>query len=419
MAAKGCNLKKATKYIFGPLVDAPPAHPDTVLTMLHTLEDVTKQHRQTYLYMVCDLQLFKIAIQIQWADPLRWRHLVLRPGGMHTLMSFLGSIGTLMKGSGLEDLLHAAYKGVPNMLNGKAWPKALRGFRMVLTVILETFILKGSTALEDLEGVLEQARQSPTGRVWVDCFIIPVVIAHLFIRAEREGNWLLHQHCIQRMIPYMMAAGHWNYARYLSWYVQREVDEEAELPFQLGEHVCRHRDGVWNGVSTDMFGEQTYIRKGKAKGGLVGISTSEEQVAGWVLSYHICQMVSTAMDTLCNEDENRSDDDYEEKNDKHKEEGDRRKELDAHDRNKIREELQKSTHPLTLESSDLVNIANGCVAGSEVNVQEAVVIGEQMSATFTASLPAGFYKPLRTKLVTMETSKKGNILHNVESIFTL
>ena len=41
---------------------------------------------------------------------------------------------------------------------------------------------------------------------------------------------------------------------------------------QMGNHICRYRDGVWNGVLSDQFGEQTYIRQGKDKGGLVGMT---------------------------------------------------------------------------------------------------------------------------------------------------
>jgi len=36
------------------------------------------------------------------------------------LMSFIGCIGNLMKGSGLEEIQSVAYGGVRNMLNGKA-----------------------------------------------------------------------------------------------------------------------------------------------------------------------------------------------------------------------------------------------------------------------------------------------------------
>ena len=90
----------ATKYIFGPLIDAPPAHPDTVLTALNVIADFTQKHGQKYVYVVADMQLLKISMQIKWADPLKWRYLCLRPGGMHTLMSFIGCIGVLMKGTG-------------------------------------------------------------------------------------------------------------------------------------------------------------------------------------------------------------------------------------------------------------------------------------------------------------------------------
>ena len=42
-------------------------------------------------------------------------------------MSFLGSIGHLMKGSGLEDALELIYGNVPSLLSGKAFSRSLRG----------------------------------------------------------------------------------------------------------------------------------------------------------------------------------------------------------------------------------------------------------------------------------------------------
>ena len=47
-------------------------------------------------------------MQIKWAECKRWKGLVARPGGMHTLMSFLGCIGQIMKATGLEVLLKSA-----------------------------------------------------------------------------------------------------------------------------------------------------------------------------------------------------------------------------------------------------------------------------------------------------------------------
>ena len=130
-------------------------------------------------------------------------------------------------------------------------------------VLLHQYILAGTTDVANIEEELEMARNTPTGLLWVDCFVIPTFLAHLFVRAEREGDWLLHMYCLRRMLPYFFASSHWNYARYIHWYIQ---DNDANLPPAIKEqyltdgHTCRHATGVWNAVSEDQFGEQTYIR---------------------------------------------------------------------------------------------------------------------------------------------------------------
>ena len=121
-------------------------------------------------------------------------------------MSFIGCISVLMEGSELEQILKSAFKGVESMLNGKAWPKAVRGLRMICVRIAS------GTSAQTLLQNLEKARSSRSGCHWVDCLIIPVVIIHPFIRAEREGGWFLHLYALKRMIPYFFAAAHWNYA---------------------------------------------------------------------------------------------------------------------------------------------------------------------------------------------------------------
>ena len=388
----------ATNYVFGPLIDSPPSHPDTVLTTMLHAEQFPKSYGQTFLHLVADMQLYKVILKVKWSEPERWKHLVVRPGGMHMLMSFIGSIGNLMKGSGLEELLKSAYKGTSNMLNGKAWPRAMRGLRMVVTVLLEDF-LDEETTTESLQEKIEEARQTHMGRLWVDCLIIPLWIALLFIRAEREANWPLHLFCVKQMIPYFFAAGHLNYAKYSIWYTidMTTIPDEVQEMFSKGEHVCRHTGGRWNAVFSDQFGEQTYIRYGKAKGGLVGITLSPDQVARWLLSYNICNTVSQAIDTMF-KDGNKE----REVNPKHKEEGSQRLSLDAEDRQKIRMELQKGMHPLKPTTDRLVNISNGLVADSKVNVQDAVTIGQKMAARFQEQIPGGFYGPVKKEVTTME-----------------
>ena len=67
-----------------------------------------------------------------------------------------------------------------------------------------------------------------------------------------------------------------------------------------GAFVCQHQEGVWNAVLADQFGEQTYIRYGTSKGGLVGMTLSAEQVACRVLSFPLCQHVSHTFDVYIN-----------------------------------------------------------------------------------------------------------------------
>ena len=402
----GTAIGGATNFAFGPLIDATPSHPDTVLTALIFIERFCKKYGQSGVQLVADMQLYKVAVQIQWSDPLRWKHVVIRPGGMHALMSFIGCIGKLMQSSGLEELLGAAYRGVANMLNGKAWPKAVRGLRMVVVYLLENAV-QGSISVQSVEAVLTEARKWPTGKLWVDCLVSPIIIVHLFIRAEREGNWPLHIFCLERMIPYFFAAAHWNYARYIQWHVMDMIKHSPNTGqfFSDGSHVCRHKDGVWNAVFSDQFGEQTYIRYGKSRGGLVGLTLSPDQVSRWLLSYPVCNKVSAMMDEMF-EDSNLGKKDV---NTKHKEEGDNRKKEDSEDRQRIQNELQKHANPLHPENrtDKLVNIVNGCVADSKVNVHEALSIGDAMAFKFKQSLPDSFYKPLKNGVVTMESMKKG------------
>ncbi|KAG1674268.1 hypothetical protein GQR58_015168 [Nymphon striatum] len=95
--------KPKTLVVFGPMIDSPPAHPDTVITTLGYLARTVNSFGMQYTHLTVDLQLYQTACIIQWNDPLHWTSVILHPGMMHTLMSFLGCIGKLMKASWCGD----------------------------------------------------------------------------------------------------------------------------------------------------------------------------------------------------------------------------------------------------------------------------------------------------------------------------
>ena len=95
---------------------------------------------------------------------------------------------------------------------------------------------------------------------------------------------------------------------------------------------------------------------------------------------------------------------------KHKEEGIHIRELDTADCNLVTREFNTHAHPLTDQSSDLVNIVNRKVADKCINVVDAVSIGEEMALDFVKSLPDGFRNRLKNRVKTMETMKRGVVV---------
>ena len=111
-----------------------------VLSTLSFIERFIDQHGTTYMHISADLQIYRIILQVKWSNPRHWENIVIMPRGMHTLMSFVGCIGTLMESIGLEDHLNSAFNGVTHMLNRKAWPKAVRGLRMIVLSIIKPLV---------------------------------------------------------------------------------------------------------------------------------------------------------------------------------------------------------------------------------------------------------------------------------------
>ena len=193
--------------VFVPLLDAPTAHPDTVMAILVYLEKTSKTFEMQHAHISVDLQLYQISCIVQWSDPYRWKSLVLHPGIMHTLMSFLGRIGTLMKASGVYVLLTAAIGGHADIIPGKSWPNALRAYRLITTVLLQDFFQSGANTYHELSEYLEAVRDHPVGRLWVDCLIKPTFLALQLLRAQRDGDFLLQQVSLEAMMPTSLRPG--------------------------------------------------------------------------------------------------------------------------------------------------------------------------------------------------------------------
>ena len=92
------------------------------------------------------------------------------------------------------------------------------------------------------------------------------------------------------MHPYYFAAGRANYARAVSPYLMSIECLPVDMFKGLveGNHVMRHKKGIWNGISSDMFIESTFMRYGHSKTGVIGTTLKSETTKVWALSRHVC-----------------------------------------------------------------------------------------------------------------------------------
>ena len=261
---EGVSLKPKTRAVYLPLIDMPPSDPDTIMTALHEAKWLTKERGQKKAIFTSDQQLYKIAVDVKWAYPDEFSDVILRLGGMHMLMSFVSAVGTLMQGSGLSEVLESTVAGVTKMLSGKKFPQNVRAMRLVVEELLRSTIHNSGniTSMEDLLTRLERAASaSKTSKLWVNCFIKPVFIMMMYVRAEREGDWPLHLVAVKQMLPYFFASGHVNYARYGLYYLHsmESLGHEEISKFMKGEHVMHHVPGRYFCSSLQLFVNLLYI----------------------------------------------------------------------------------------------------------------------------------------------------------------
>lgn len=96
------TISPKSEVLFLPIIDLSPSDDTCIYS---TLNYVQSQARKLNMQSPCitfDQPLWIKAVEIIKSKLM---NIVCRLGGFHTMMSFMGSIGTMMKGSGLEEAL--------------------------------------------------------------------------------------------------------------------------------------------------------------------------------------------------------------------------------------------------------------------------------------------------------------------------
>ncbi len=329
------------------MIDLPASDPTCINSTLHFLCNEAEKYGVTPTITFDQPLWWKSTLIIQ-DEPVssRLKKIVLILGGFHMQMSFLGSIGHLMIGTGLQECLETTYgsNSVIHMLSGKSVQRAVRGHFLVNTALNALITKKAETVLPEIDWssllaesadlydqlisleitsddlhsnqllkslmehfstIKEKLMKHRTAKIWIQ-YINMVDLLRDFIRSERTGNWKLHLATVRKMIPYFAAAGHNNYAKSCQIYLQQMEQLEHNHPdvyrhFMKGNHVVRRSDRFWAGLSCDLTIEQTLMRAAKSRGGFTrGGGCSDDQRLLWIQSMPACAEVNIAMQKITN-----------------------------------------------------------------------------------------------------------------------
>ena len=326
-----------------PFINLDPTKETTIYTALCFAKDQIEKAGQSVCPVTFDQPLYMKASEIIAASPELKTCLVTRLGGFHLIMSYMGAIGYIMGGSGLDVLWQTVYAGatVQHMLNGHAYARALRA-HFLTSAALTTLLLSQPHSLDDVDtnqlcqkfselldkdrdvhdikedllvkdfvDVIERASVDVaafrTGKLWMN-YIRQITILKLFIHAERSGDWDLHLYAISQMIPYLHAAGHTQYAKSARLYhqtmktVQSVMSEDDYARFTTrGYFTIRRTHHFWSGNFTDQTIEQDLMRMLKSAGGMThGREITDSTLTNWVHSFPLTIPICKSLEQFTN-----------------------------------------------------------------------------------------------------------------------
>ena len=96
--------------------------------------------------------------------------------------------------------------------------------------------------------------------------------------------------------------------RYGLYYLRsmQSLHTDVQEQFMSGNHVMRHKSGIWNGIWSDMFIETTFMRYGHGPGGIIGITLEPGTLTRCALSRHICSRLTKDVANMTGESKSES-----------------------------------------------------------------------------------------------------------------
>lgn len=291
-----------------PLIASPAHEWQTLMTVLkhaqHINAEVVGPERKTNVTL--DMDLYARALKLQTLMPEFKNSLVLRIGEFHTVLCALRALGGIIENSGIDNSWEESNLYSPatvrQILEGKHLKRALNAHAMTAEVLFDLLVKERSIAevtakcAEPLKSMqksvicygydkvakakqtvvraMEEEQfqenllhlcndlkaQSPISSFLLDYMAIFQNILS-FIRASREGNWLLHLATLEQLCPLFFSQNRLKYAQHVPEYLEKmyhlqETAPEIWAEFYKGSFCVSKSEVGFTSIGVDHALEQ-------------------------------------------------------------------------------------------------------------------------------------------------------------------
>ena len=268
---------------FLPLLPQPVTQYDTVYTALKNFQCIRRQLNQAPFVVACDEEVYHIAREIFFIRCPEFADIVLTLCSFHMSKVFLSYIKKYLSGSGIEEIwVESGVFGVivtNSVIKGTNFVRSLKGMMLLGEVLLrlrtlqyfdetqgakvfsdnleilrflekdlllrnrfgaqnllEEFTQTGQLLMADYRRFFNTLRERSETFCYWDNVIELIEQLRNLIRADGEGNWLLHMHTVQKLLHIFAAFNCTNYLRWWSIY----LDDMRNLPETFGNKWSIH-----------------------------------------------------------------------------------------------------------------------------------------------------------------------------------
>ena len=250
-----------------------------------------------------DQPLYAVAKQIQWNWPETHGedHFIIMFGGLHIEMTALKMLGDLLEGSGWIGALvqaEVATSGTANSFLRASHVTRTRRAHQITASALYLLLQKayseycdsltdGNEQISLEEWCTKKSASCPHFHFWYIILQLELMVM-IYVRAIREGNFLLYTNALKKLVPWFFALNHTHYARWIPVHLCDMARLETAHPyvygqFMKGNFTVKKTMHNFSFIALDHAHEQNNASV-KGDGGAVGLTENRTALRRWMVS---------------------------------------------------------------------------------------------------------------------------------------